>query len=268
MKNRYPGVNPHLNSFLQGEGGWWKAFHTEHLESLRRYLRERLPAGYLVFSEKSLQGSEVAVVPDVTVFTRRTPTPAAPLNTQPTLSLPIQTLMDEEDLLNALVVYHASAESGYRAVLRIELMSPANKPGHSYHLAYLTKRYDTLITGLRLMEIDYLHETPPMDNRLPKYPQPQSFPYVVYATEPNPSVKDGMTDIYTAHVSTPLPTALMSSDTISFDFTEIYNDTFDNSDLPIIGVDYTQLPQRFHTYSDSDQAYIRQRMSEIGVQPD
>lgn len=29
--NLYPGVNAHLNSFLQSEGGGWESFHAQYL---------------------------------------------------------------------------------------------------------------------------------------------------------------------------------------------------------------------------------------------
>jgi hypothetical protein len=42
-KNLYPGINPHLNSFLQQKGGGWQSFHKDYITYLREALDVLLP---------------------------------------------------------------------------------------------------------------------------------------------------------------------------------------------------------------------------------
>jgi hypothetical protein len=53
--NRYPGINPHLNSALQQRGGGWRSFHAAYLIHLFDWLDEILPENYCVTPEESLQ---------------------------------------------------------------------------------------------------------------------------------------------------------------------------------------------------------------------
>jgi hypothetical protein len=56
LKNQFRGINPHLNSALQGRGGDFPQFHHAYIEDLSRALqRTLLPKGYEVSTEKSLQ---------------------------------------------------------------------------------------------------------------------------------------------------------------------------------------------------------------------
>ena len=54
-KNQYQGINAHLHSHFQAEGGW-DGFHTNHVSDLTRALRAQLlPMGYIAEIEQSLQ---------------------------------------------------------------------------------------------------------------------------------------------------------------------------------------------------------------------
>jgi hypothetical protein len=189
LKNRYPGVNPHLNSFLQSEGGGWESFHARHVIDIASALDNLLPDNYYAIAEKSLQISELGfgsesrrTRPDISIFQRGelsvTPTYSSAA-TSPTITLPLAyVLEDEDDYLTSVVIYEI--EGGRFPgipVTRIELLSPANKMPHAYYRQYLIKRLETLRGGLCLVEVDYLHETRPVITKLPdcrQYPAPNA----------------------------------------------------------------------------------------------
>ena len=54
-KNPYPGVNAHLNMFLQQPDGGWESLHASMIACVVRTLDEVLPDGYYSVSERSLQ---------------------------------------------------------------------------------------------------------------------------------------------------------------------------------------------------------------------
>lgn len=156
--NLYPGINAHLNSFLQQEGGGWESFHAEHIIDLRRVLAKTLPAGYYAVAEKSLQitplGSQVSLAVPTGVY------PMTPLISDP-----------EDDLVGIVVYRQEMGRLPGKPVARIELLSPTNKPPSQDYRQYQSKRQLTLESGVSLVEIDYLHQTPPANPLLPDYSQ-------------------------------------------------------------------------------------------------
>src|SRR5690554_5633368 len=55
IKNQYPGINAHLHSYWQGEGGW-NNFHNRHIGDLAGLMRQQLlPMGYTAIMEEALQ---------------------------------------------------------------------------------------------------------------------------------------------------------------------------------------------------------------------
>lgn len=229
--NPYPGINAHLNSFLQSEGGGWEMFHAVTIGFLASHLEVNLPGNYFVADEKSLQ------------------------------------VFDEEDYLSSVVIYRLeSNEFPGKPITRIELLSPENKPGGSHHANYLMKRRETLESGLRLVEIDWLHETRPVIRGIPSYPDHEdgAFPYWVIVSDPRPSLALGKTDVYGVGMDEILPVThipLDDEDVIPVDFGLIYKQTFESRRLFSIVSDYTKEPPRFQTYAPADQARIRQRMA-------
>lgn len=272
----YPGINAHLNSFLQSPDGGWESFHAACIETLTSLLDATLPENYYVLSEKSLQVATTTddlhdvrrTIPDVSVFKER---PGASTQTsttpQPTMTLPItQTLPDDEQDLRGTVIYHM--ESGKypgRPVTRLEVLSPANKPGGSHALTYQVRRRETLSSGLNLIEIDWLHETRPEIASLPSYPdrEPGAYPYWLIVSSPHPSLEDGKTDIYGTSVDHPLPTIplpLSDGDTINLDFNAVYQNTADSRRAFRLVVDYASDPVNVDQYTEADQARIRALM--------
>lgn len=274
--NRYPGVDPHLNSFLQAEGGAWESFHAEYIVQLRVALDARLPAGYLALAEKSLQISEIIpprTRPVVMIYRARA-VPAAARDADLPLSAPTATfalpdLLDDEETLTGVMIYQAGSGSPLgRPVTRIELLSPANLPGGSHHARYLERRLETLQSGLNLIEIDFLHESRPLLRAFASYPDgdPAAFPYVILVSNPHPSFAEGVSELFGFGVVDPVPVIavpLVASESLVFDFGAVYHQVY--ASLRLVGavVDYAQEPTHFSRYQPDDQALIRLRMQQI-----
>ncbi|MCA0454440.1 MAG: DUF4058 family protein [Chloroflexi bacterium] len=282
--NLYPGVNAHLNSALQSEPGGWQSFHSVHVVDILRGIDERLPAGYFARSEKTMQISEIippiglrssgGTVPDVTIF-RAGNLPSASRESSPlTATAParstliIETLTSEEYLPGIAIYQAGEGDLLGKPVTRIELLSPANKPRGAHHSHYLAKRTETFQSELRLVEIDYLHETSPLLNAMPSYLLRESgaFPYWVLVSDPRPTLTKGLTYYYEIGVDSPLPIItipLSGSDTMTLDLGAVYNRTFASSRFFQMVVDYAQDPVHFERYTPTDQTLIQARMTAI-----
>lgn len=278
-KNEYRGVNAHLHSHFQVHGGW-SSFHTNHISDLSRTLNRLLPDGYLVDVEQSLQIKEIHPdtgeqisnpEPDITIYS------AAPSKTEimgdaPTATLTrplLDTIELTEDLYySAIVIYEVLEDDTLgRPVTRIEVLSPTNKFGSGYVL-YREKRNIALKSGVRLIEIDYLHQTESPVKGLPSYPRKQSgaYPYAVTVSDPIPDLEHGTAIIYAFHVDEPIPMItipLAESDSIEVDLNAVYNETFESLVAYSYRVNYEQLPDNFDTYNPEDQVRIRARMAEV-----
>ena len=184
----------------------------------------------------------------------------------PTLIISISETLLEEDYLRGLVIYQQTAADAI-PIVRIELLSPANKPGGSYFDVYAEKRREALESMSRLIEIDFLHESRSHIPVLPNYPRKDAgaYPYLIAVNDPRPSLNKGSTAIYGFAVDTPVPTIeipLAGRDSISIDFNAAYNRTFaSNRYYGTILVDYEQLPVNFESYTEADQQRIRERMN-------
>lgn len=284
-KNLYPGINAHLNSVLQNERGAWRPFHSSHITDLTRALDEILPEGYLALNEQSLQISELIppvglsprnkdIIPDVTVFrTRSSLRPEASAvalsATPPSRTVSIEEWLTAEDFLQGVMIYQATEGNLLgRPITRIELLSPANKPGGSHNVHYTAKRSETLRSGLRLVEIDYLHQTPPIMLNLPSYSDQEegASPYYVLVSDPRPTFEQGKTDVYEFGVDDPLPVIpvpLAGEDTVLLNLGEVYNRTFAGSRFFHMVVNYETDPPHFDRYTPADRALIRARLAVV-----
>ena len=282
-RNLYPGINAHLNSRLQNESGRWRSYHSYHITDLARLIDEWLPPGYRSIAEQSLQGTEVELhyfppglrlIPDVTIYrdsaTRQRSPQAIPEAAKPTAVVSTEYLIEEdEDTLTGIIIYQLGEGDGVgRPITRIELLSPANKPGGSVYQQYRAKRLDVLKSGLRMVEIDYLHQTPPIHPALRNYARGEAdaYPYAILVTDPRPSLESGTTAIYTIAVNQALPVIdipLAGVDTARIDFGAIYNRTFESTYYLQDLVDYAEDPVHFDRYSPADQAKIRALLEEI-----
>jgi hypothetical protein len=279
--NLYPGVNAHLNSFLQHEAGGWQSFHAEHLGDLQRVINAALPSGYYTRAEKSLQINAAPAVPDMPIRrTNTTPdvliyqqrgvgssTGTAIATAIPTFIASLADLDDDEDVLMSVMIYRAAAERSGTPITRIELLSPANKRGGTHHEQYVSKRRETLKSGLCLVEIDYLHETPPISPRIPVYRRdPDANPYGIAVSDPRPSLERGQTAYYGISVLAALPTIavpLAQPDQVVVDFNAAYHLTYDSSTFYRLIVDYAADPPAFDRYTPADQAAIRAHLDAI-----
>lgn len=246
---------------------------------MARDLNGRLPEGYLVDVEQSLQIREIPLdtgerlhrpQPDLTVYRQ----PGAPAISGggaaiPTLTQSILETIDlDEDLYYAAVVIYRLEGSGTRgrAVTRIELLSPTNKEGDGA-IQYREKRITTLKSGLALVEIDLLHETPPVIRGVPRYPtEPGSTAYRITISDLVPSFASGLAQTYAFPVDSPIPALSLpmgAGQTVRVEWQSVYDETFRSLRAYSQRVDYAERPPRFDRYSSEDQARILARMSAV-----
>lgn len=282
-KNLYAGVNPHLNSFLQNTTRRWGNFHTQHISDLVRTLDMQLPPGYASAAEESLQIRQITFAEpfsptqassskaDVLIYGSSSSgsisSPLAP--SSPVAELSLVESETEDESLPSVIIYRLD-EAGLpdTPVTRVEVLSPANKPGGSHYSQYRRKRLESLKSGLNLVEIDYLHQTRPILPTLPSYADDEAgaFPFWVIVSDPHPAFEDGQALVYGASVDMELPRIrlpLAGDDEIIFDLHIAYNQTCVSSRMFRQAIDYAQLPVRFDLYSDEDQARIRERIAII-----
>ncbi len=285
-KNQYLGVNAHLHSLLQDEVTDWAVFHSAYIIDLARAIDGKLPPGYIVAPEKSLQireynpdtGEQIPVRgnrsmrPDIGIYDtdpkKNRSSSNAGITTTPTLTLSPEPLDDPEDYFTAAVIYEIGKEGGDKAVTRIELLSPSNKPSGSGYGLYREKRFITLVNKIVMVEIDYLHESPPVNGLIPNYVKraAHSYPYSVSVTEPRPSLRDGELRIYGFSVDAPMPIInipLSGNDVVPLDFGKVYDQTYSSLGFYSYRVDYEQYPIHLETYADEDQARIQNRIRAV-----
>lgn len=283
--NLYPGINPHLNSALQQRGGGWRGFHSRHITHISEALDRILPFGYFTADETSIQigaydpdtdqpaAPPSLNVPDITVYhgfqhesggdTLSSSTSA------PTMTLPvIETLLEEHNIPGIMIYRLTDNAPGRQAVTRIELLSPSNKYPNSYYYPYLAKRGETLLSGLCLVEIDYIHEYRPILEAIPSYAnfENSAYPYHILVSNPHPTLDQGVTKIYGFGVLDHMPTfeiPLLGSERISLDLGAVYNHTFRSFRLYTQGTDYAQTPANFAAYTSADQQRIAAFMASI-----
>ena len=278
-RNLYAGVNPHLNSYLQNPVSLWSGFHALHISDLVRTLDNALPEGYGASAEASIQYRYTEtyvepgiqrIQPDVLVSQQAdapafAPTSVATASTPYLVEVGLEIVAVERPL-NAVIVRDLANDE--RPVTRIEVLSPANLPGGSYHKRYLQKRAEALRAGLHLVEIDYLHQYQPIVPNARSYVDGDagSYPFVVLVTHVQASSEDNQTVFYGSHVDEPLPRIvlpLLGADHIVFDLNPAYNQTATSTRRFRDASDYSQLPVAFERYSADDQQRIRARMAAI-----
>lgn len=277
--NLYPGVNLHLTSLLQSESGGWESFHSDFITFIREELDRQLPSGYLARSEKSLQISEIfqpspretRTKPDVTIYGPSSPVGKGSMiaAAEPTAIYSIEDTLEEEENLVGIIIYQAGEGSLLgRPITRLEVLSAANKPGGSHYPKYLTRWQETLQSGLRLIEIDLLHESRPVLRLLPSYRDDEAgaYPYLILVSDPRPTFKQGPTKVYGFEVDDDFPLIeipLAGADSIVFDFGAVYNRVFEGSRFCYTAVDYAIDPINFDHYTEADREKIQARLSVI-----
>lgn len=280
----YRGIDAHLNSLLQTPGtrsspGLWHSFHTSHVTHIADLLNQALPENYVARAEQSLQirtlsfdfgASTQERRPDISIYGRSER--ASPQRGGLAIAEEIDVLelsltetldLDEDGFsVTAVVILQTDENDRMGSVVtRIELISPSNKPGADGYDAYTKSRNEALYSLIPLVELDYLHETP-----LP-FNHHRTHAYTIAVSDPRPAVSEGRAKIYNFQVDKPFPVVnipLGSSDSLNFDFGEVYRHTFERGRWGR-DIDYSALPERFGTYSPDDQERIRAVMQRVSA---
>jgi hypothetical protein len=231
IKNQYPGINAHLHSYWQSKHGWTD-FHVRYIVRLTDVLLALLlPMGYNAAIEFSLQTRQINDEPESLLF----------------------------DTPFRAIQIHQNGQP----VVWMEVLTPSNKPGGRYAAEYTYKRIRLLEQGMVLVEIDILHESPPVLQRLPTYPDDHaSSPYLILVSDPRPTFQAGTTRVYPFSVDDALRivSVELNDDSIAVDFDAPYQETLTKVAYGLELVDYSQLPLHFERYSADDQARIANRM--------
>jgi hypothetical protein len=276
-QNPYPGVNAHLHSYLQQHTGW-KGFHNSLANALLRHLTANLPVGYFATNEQSLQisspGNSELTTPDASIYTTTQDTPAGQTispSPTPMLEISVAATLPEAEYLPSVVVSAGDDIPG-NPIIRFEVLSPANKPPGSHFATYVDKRTKVLSGGLRLVEIDLLHQQRPIAQVIPSYPDqhPDAKPYYILVNDPRPDVQRGRTYVYGVGVLDPLPTLtlpLLDRDVVNVDFGGIYDETFRSSGMYPLVVDYSALPPNATAYTPGDRAAIQTFLDGLATTP-
>ncbi|MDX1990767.1 MAG: DUF4058 family protein [bacterium] len=276
--NEYHGVNAHLHSYFQNKGGW-EGFHNKFIGDIAEVLSILLPPNYSVDTEQSLQihlplaPQPIRTKPDITIYDLGLDDERGSFQTSHSTATLTQTVLDtmidmEPTYYSAILIYEFSGDETLGIpVTRIELLSPTNKTGPGYW-QYIEKRSATLRAGLRLVEVDLMHQTPSPVKGIPNYGrhQEQAFAYTITVSNPTPDLEKGLARTYSFAVDTPIPVIeipLSGEEVFPLDFNTIYHDTYKSIRAYSLRVDYEQLPLRFETYSPDDQARISSVMERV-----
>jgi len=286
VKNQYLGINAHLHSYWQA-GGDWGEFHASYIIDLSRALKAQLaPLGYVAGIQKSIQirrenTDDSKPKSDVTIYdthpTRPFMAAQPPLGGAYDMVLDLPEVLEEEDdsaEFRALAIYEANpdpADNLGEPVAWIEILSPSNKPGGQHAQIYKSKRRKLLDSAIVFVEIDYLHESPPTFDRIPRYRSrtrnnvgsTNAHPYRILVIDPRPLISQGKLYTYQFDVDQPIPIVtipLSASDVLEFDFGRSYHRTLQDEMFAYMHVSYEQLPVNFNRYSKDDQQRIAARM--------
>jgi hypothetical protein len=222
--NLYPGINAHLNSFLQQEGGGWESFHAEHIIDLRRVLAQTLPRGYYAVAEKSLQGETCT---GITVYQGET------YPGKIVCHLELRLLLHDQLKKKYIERRHEVIEKG-TPFIEIDYLHQASP---SFHVLP-----------------DYTQ------NNRDAFP----YWTVVCTPQNAPNSENTICYVVGAIKRLPVVAVPISPDTsTTFDLQEAYNRTFESSRFYTTIVDYAAEPVNFDRYREDDQAKIRALLETI-----
>jgi hypothetical protein len=245
VKNQYLGINVHLHSYWQAEQKW-NRFHNAHITDLVKLMKAQLlPLGYTAEMEESLQIRRVG-----DDLLRRSKSDFLVYDSTPERPFTV----------------HTTSASGLTVAELIE-----EDVEHPYFaIAIYERKYDSqrgqpvAWVELVLVELDYLHETPPTYSLLLDYSDrerrhPKARPYRIVMLNPRPDMKSGPTLVREFDVDERIPVVdipLNAGDILTFDFGAAYGKTFEEMLYGLEAeADYTQLPSSFDRYSQADQAH-------------
>ncbi len=276
--NLYKGVNAHLHSMAQNPSRSptiWRSIHSAHITYLTDALNAHLPDSYVARAETSLQiwiddgdsdlSRQQTSIPDTGIYKMGKSTqPATMTNIQndPSIRLfPMREIFEDTGLSSVIIYRPLSHDYFGEPITRFELLSSSNKIGRAKKI-YVQNRRIALISGSSLVELDYLHQTPPIVPDLPIYPHEEdSHPYMIVVSDSR--LGQNSSGVGRAHVfgvDEPIPQhviiPLADEDNLEFDFNAVYQQMFWAGNWTK-HVDYHELPLRFDTYSPQDQERIR-----------
>jgi hypothetical protein len=283
VKNQYRGINAHLHSYWQAEGGWHE-FHSLYLASLYTSLKPAaLKLGYTVSLEPSIQIRRIddasgnihepeadLTIYDLDILRALTPPTGDVTVGAGELVLSVETVLQStlsEKTYDAIKLYDVRAKRG-DPVCWIELLSPSNKPKGSDWRKYQAKRQEIIESNIVFLEIDYLHESPSTISVLPPYlfrgdVAPEYAPHAYRIMLVDPRVKNGIARLRGFDVDEAIPSMrvqLNGDDHLMMDFDSPYHKTIAESLFGFEWVDYETLPLNFNRYRETDQARIANRM--------
>jgi hypothetical protein len=285
-RNLYPGVNAHLNNYLQTVNrARWRGFHSAYITLLRMAIDQALPSGYVASEEESIQIDEInglggsdssMTIADVQIFTatrNRSPIMADVLAVAtPTVTLPLTTTLDPEDSLSGIVILRLDeTRLTTKPVALIELISPSNKRGGSHHALYLAKRSLMLRSDVCVVEVDFLQLSPSLlpDMTPLEVKAGKSLPYMILVNNPQPFYEEGTLDVYGFGVLDAIPrirVPLAGKDSVIIDFAAIYQDVFEKTPLFQMTADYATDPPAFDRFTPADQSALSAFLADIRAQ--
>ncbi len=286
--NQYKGINAHLQSHLQETNGGWSSFHDQHIHEIARALNRILPPNYYASTEDSMQ-IKTRAEPDGLILKRQSESslPPARFDT-PVSSENVATRIyagvleiEQSQYQKAVVLYKRTGDDDL-AITRIELLSPANIESRVEAAAYDKKRDETLTAGINLIEVHYLHRSPPptgLRKYIPTYAAnkhedrpPEATPYYISVTEPLGLEEEDdapgkykvplSISVYSFGVEENIPTIAVplaeGDDPIQLDMQTVYDSHFFEQRWGM-GVYYDQTPDNLDSYSLKDQFFINAR---------
>lgn len=198
--NVYQGVNAHLHSMAQNptkSPTIWRSIHTAHITYLTDALNANLPEHYVARAESSLQiwvedgesdfEKQQRSIPDAGIYKTGSSTQLSGVVTaqnDPSIRLfPMREVFKDTGLSSVVIYKPLSHDYLGEPITRFELLSSTNKIGKAKK-AYLQNRRIALLSGSSLIELDYLHQTPPIISDLPHYPhEADSHPYMIVVSD-------------------------------------------------------------------------------------
>lgn len=275
-KNQYLGINAHLHSHWQTQGGW-NNFHNRHIGDMAGMLRQQLvPIGYTAYIEESLQirrkGDSVREPKADILISDRQPDRIVRETSHQTAILTVAEMVEEDEETEkpyrAIVIYELEKKEYGEPIAWIELLSPTNKGNDQDARIYRAKRRVLLDNGFTFVEIDYLHESPSTFMHWPDYSKRQgrsseAHPYRIVVLNPRPDITFGPAEPYEFDVDERIPAVpipLLGDERIMFDFDACYQKTFEEMVYGLEFVNYEELPLHFQRYSPADQTRIARRM--------
>jgi hypothetical protein len=277
--NQYLGINAHYQSVAQAEIKGWKPFHSVYIVDLMRDIQHRLPPGYRVEPEDSLQiilqepetGMERTHYPvaDATIWKTPPSIDRSSLSPHPrtAVAIPVKTqaiadTLEDAEEWGALVISEVRADGKAVPVTRLEVFSPTSKAAEGYgRQAYLKGRSITLRAGISLVEIGFLHETDsPVKGILPYRGQsPDAYPYTITVND----ARSGQTNTYGFVVDEPLlpiEVPLSGAASVAVNFGDSYHTSFNNTLAFADRVNYVKEPPHVERYRPADRHRIWARM--------